>query len=157
MLLLSHCYNLLGAYGRGLEWTSSHQCTSSGWDRSSHFGDEPKHIQPTHPGHFYFPLPLPRVFSALLSAPKFSPPTYLPYPKPSPTLNLNSFSPLRSKCPWSAWAVECCGALELWSDVECSSCGVLSFATLDLWSLRTRFRGKNNTHVLFFHSFHGFF
>ncbi len=52
----------------GLEWTSSHQCTSWGWGCSSCFGDEPK----THP------LPLPREFSAPLSAPKFSPPTYLP-------------------------------------------------------------------------------
>ncbi len=55
-----------------LEWTSSHQCTSSGWGCSSRFGDEPKHIQP---GHFYFPLPLPRVFSAL--CPKVFP-SYLP-------------------------------------------------------------------------------
>ncbi len=30
---------------RWLEWTSSHQCTSSGWDPSSRFGDEPT----THP------------------------------------------------------------------------------------------------------------
>jgi hypothetical protein len=37
---------------------------------------------------FYFPLPLPRVISALFSAPKFSPPTYLP----PPLLKLNSFS-----------------------------------------------------------------
>ncbi len=54
---------------KGLEWTSSHQCTSSGWGHSSCFGDEPK----THP------LPLPRDFSAPFSAPKFSPPTYLPH------------------------------------------------------------------------------
>ncbi len=67
--------------------------------------------------HFEFPLHLPRVFSAILSAPKFSPPTYLS--KPSPTLNLNSFSPLRSKHPRSARAMECCGALKLWSVVEC--------------------------------------
>jgi hypothetical protein len=66
-------------------WTSSHQCTSSGWGRSSRFGDEPKHIQV---GHFYFSLPLPRVFSALFSAPKFSLPTY----QPPLLLNLNSFS-----------------------------------------------------------------
>ncbi len=50
-----------------LEWTSSNQCTSSEWGRSSHFGDEPK----THP------FPLPRDFSNPLSAPKFSPPTFL--------------------------------------------------------------------------------
>jgi len=49
------------------------------------FGDEPKHIQV---GHFYFPFPLPRVFSAFFFAPKFSPPTY----RPPPLLNLNSFS-----------------------------------------------------------------
>jgi hypothetical protein len=36
-------------------------------------------------GHFYFPLPLPKVFSALFSAPKFSPPTYLPPPFYPPT------------------------------------------------------------------------
>ncbi len=52
---------------KGLEWTSSHQCTSSGWGHSSRFGDEPK----THP------LPLRRDFSAPFSAPKFSPPTSL--------------------------------------------------------------------------------
>jgi len=54
---------------RRLEWTSSHQCTRSGWGHSSHFGDEPK----THP-------PLPKVFSffSLFSTPKFFLPTYLP-------------------------------------------------------------------------------
>ncbi len=54
--------------GWGLEWTSSHQCTSSGWGRSSCFGDEPK----THP-------PLPKIFGFfnLFFAPKFFPPTYL--------------------------------------------------------------------------------
>jgi len=34
-------------------------------------GMKPKHIQVVH---FCFPLPLPRVFPALFSAPKFSPP-----------------------------------------------------------------------------------
>ncbi len=58
--------------GTWLEWISSHQCTSSGWGHSSRFGDEPKHFQV---GHFYFSLPLPRIFSALFSAPKFSPPS----------------------------------------------------------------------------------
>jgi hypothetical protein len=43
------------------------------------FGDEPKHIQV---GRFYFSLPLPRVFSALFSAPKFSP-SYLLTPSPN--------------------------------------------------------------------------
>ncbi len=52
----------------GLEWTNSHQCTSSGWSRSSCFGDEPK----AHP------LPLPRDFLGPFFAPKFSPNTYLP-------------------------------------------------------------------------------
>jgi len=58
-----------------LEWTSNHQCTSSGWGRSSRFEDEPK----THP------LPVPRDFSALFFAPKFSklptppPPYYFPH------------------------------------------------------------------------------
>ncbi len=51
----------------GLEWTSSHRCTSSGWGCSSHFGDEPK----THP------FPLPRDFSAPFSAPKTFAPTSL--------------------------------------------------------------------------------
>jgi hypothetical protein len=37
--------------------------------------------------------------------------------------------------------------------VERSSCGVLSFATLELWRLKVRFRSKNNTHVLFFHCY----
>jgi len=47
---------------------------------------------------FYFPLPLPRVFSALLSAQSFPllPTSPTLNPKPSPTLNLNSFSPLHS-------------------------------------------------------------
>ncbi len=49
----------------GLQWTSSHQCTSSGWGCSSRFGDEPK----THP------LPLPQNFTL---APT-SPPSYLPH------------------------------------------------------------------------------
>ncbi len=60
--------NICGVLYPWLEWTSSHQCTSLGWGHSSHFKDEPK----THP------LPLPRDFSAPLSALKFSPPTYLP-------------------------------------------------------------------------------
>ncbi len=57
----------------GLEWTSSHQCTSSGWGQPSCFGDEPK----THP------LPLPKDFSSSLLCPKVSPsylPSYLPLP-----------------------------------------------------------------------------
>jgi hypothetical protein len=65
----------------GLEWTSSHQCTSWGWSRSSCFGDEPK----THP------LPLPRDFSTLFSPPKFS---RLIYFTPPPT-SLTSF-PIQS-------------------------------------------------------------
>ncbi len=56
-----------------LEWTSSHQRTSSGWGYSNRFGDEPK----THL------LPLPWDFSAPFCAPKFSPltkfPSYLPH------------------------------------------------------------------------------
>ncbi len=48
-------------------------------------GMKPKHIQVRH---FCFPLPLPRVFSALFSAAKLSPPTYLP----PPLLNISSFS-----------------------------------------------------------------
>jgi hypothetical protein len=94
----------------GLEWTSSHRCTSSGWGRSSHFGDEPKHIQLAQPRHFYFSLLLPRVFSALLSAPKFSPPTYLPYLKPKFIFSislLTSPEHLSYGVLWSAWAVEC--------------------------------------------------
>ncbi len=57
-----------GQLGR-LEWTSSHQCTSSGRGCWSHFGDEPK----THP-------PLLKVidFFSLLSAPKLFPLTYPP-------------------------------------------------------------------------------
>jgi hypothetical protein len=58
----------------------------TGWSElaatSAPVQDEAKHIQI---GHFNFPLPLPRIFSALFSAPKFSPPPYLP----PPLLNLN--------------------------------------------------------------------
>jgi hypothetical protein len=68
--------SLLQLYTHWLEWTSSHQCTGSGWGCSSCFGDESKHIQV---GHFYFSLPLPTVFSALFSAPKFYP-SYLSNP-----------------------------------------------------------------------------
>ncbi len=46
----------------GLEWTSSHQCNSSGQGHSSCYEDEPK----THP------LPLPRDFSTPFSPSKFS-------------------------------------------------------------------------------------
>ncbi len=98
------------SWNLGLEWTSSHRCTSSGWGRSSCFGDEPKHIQPAQPRHFYFPLLLPRVFSVLLSAPKLSPPTYLPYLKPKFIFSislLTSLEHLSYGVLWSAWAVEC--------------------------------------------------
>ncbi len=61
----------------GLEWTSSHQCTSWGWGYLNCFGDEPK----THP-------PLPKVFGffSLFSAQIFFLPTYLPptyFPPPT--------------------------------------------------------------------------
>ncbi len=67
---------------RRLEWTISHQCTSSGWGHSSRFGDEPK----THP-------PLPKVFGffSLFSAPKFFLPTYLPPTYLPPPTYLTSF------------------------------------------------------------------
>jgi hypothetical protein len=98
--------------------TSSHQCTSSGWGRSSHFEDELKHI---YLGHFYFPLPLPRVFSALFSAPEFSPPIYLPTsspPKPnfifSPTGLTSFFSPLSLKLRGELRNMETQGSLRKW-------------------------------------------
>jgi len=55
-----------------LEWTSSHQCTSWGWTRSTRFADE----HPPCPSRFFFHL---------LSALKFStspllPTTYQPHP-----------------------------------------------------------------------------
>jgi hypothetical protein len=49
----------------GLEWTSSHQCTSSGWGCSSRFGDEPKHILFHCPGIFQ-PPSLPQNFPSYL-------------------------------------------------------------------------------------------
>ncbi len=65
-----------------LEWSNSHQCTSSRWGRSSYFGDEPK----THP----FP-PL-RDFFGPFSALKFSPLTYPPLPTfPPPPTSFTSF------------------------------------------------------------------
>jgi len=69
-------------------------------------GMNPNTSSPPSPGIFIFLFSAQRVLSALLSAPKFSPPTYPPYPEPSPTLNLNLFSPLNSKRPWSARVVE---------------------------------------------------
>jgi hypothetical protein len=63
----------------------------------------PNTSSPPSPGIFIFLFPCPEVFQ----------PSYLPQsflllptsptlnPKPTPTLNLNSFSPLHSKCPWS--------------------------------------------------------
>ncbi len=110
--------------------TSSHQCTSSGWGRSSCFGDELKHI---YLGHFYFPLPLPRVFSALFSAPKFSPPIYLPTsssPKPkfifSPTGLASFFSSPSSKLRGELRNVETQGSLKLPLSGKCLSLKVSS-------------------------------
>ncbi len=60
-------YLMQGTGSGAAEWTSSHQCTSSGWGHSSCFEDEPETQ----------PLPLPRDFSAPYSAPKFSP--HLPH------------------------------------------------------------------------------
>ncbi len=62
---------------RGLEWTSSHQCTSWGWGRWSRFGDEPKRHPPC-PKFFFSPASiLPQKISLL---PTYLPPTYLPPP-----------------------------------------------------------------------------
>jgi len=108
-------------------------------------GMNPNTSSPPSPGIFIFLFPCPGSFQPSYLPPKFSPPTLKP--KANPTLNLNSFSPLHSKHPWNAQAVERCGALELWG-----ACGALK-----LWSLKTTFTGKVNTHVLFFHGFHGFF
>jgi len=84
---------MLGRWPLGLEWTNSHQCTSWGWARSTHFGDE----HPPCPSGFFFSPPLcpeilylpptsPFLPSSLLS-PLLPPPSYLPptYHLPSPS------------------------------------------------------------------------
>jgi hypothetical protein len=86
----------------GLEWTSSHQCSSS-----SRFDNEPK----THP------LPLPRDFSAPFSAPKFSFPTYFPpllptYPLYLPHLIFHSFH------FQSMGELPTLNSIELWGDMK---------------------------------------
>jgi hypothetical protein len=98
----------------------------------------PNTSSPPSPGIFIFLFPCSEVFQ----------PSYLPQsflllptsptlnPKPTPTLNLNSFSPLHSKCPWSTWVVECCGVLKLWNDVECLSCGALKLWSVELCNIR---------------------
>jgi hypothetical protein len=75
----------------GLEWTSSHQCTSSGWGRSSCFGDEPK----THPLPLFFqPLLCPKI---LLS--------YLP-PPPSTSFLPTSLTSFRAHFISWAWVTQ---------------------------------------------------
>ncbi len=70
----SECFALHCLSSRsGLEWTSSHQCTSWGWSRSTRFVDE----HPPCPSRFFFSPPL---YPEILYLP---PPTYhLPSPPP---------------------------------------------------------------------------
>jgi hypothetical protein len=68
-MTLSHaCCELVCLW---LEWTSSHQCISWGWGRSSHFGDEVK----TH-----LPSPKLLILFNLFFALKFFPPSHIPPP-----------------------------------------------------------------------------
>jgi len=62
-----------------LEWTSNHQCTSWGWSRWSHFGDEPKPHPPCPNIYIFFPpLFCPKTFlSYLPTSPLSPPPSYL--------------------------------------------------------------------------------
>ncbi len=63
-----------GSGMKGLEWTSSHQCTSSGWARWSRFADEQKSHPPCPHGFFFPTSSLPQ---------NFPPSTYhLPTPPP---------------------------------------------------------------------------
>ncbi len=57
----------------GLEWTSSHQCTSWGWTRSTRFADE----HPPCPSRFFF-------FTSSLPWNSLPPPSYLPPTNPTP-------------------------------------------------------------------------
>jgi hypothetical protein len=98
----------------GLEWISSHQCTSWGWARSARFADE----HPPCPRCFFFPPLLCPTYLPLLS-PLLPPPSY---PKPTspllpttylppPTLNLPP--PLTPSPELELWSW-CSGAMELW-------------------------------------------
>jgi hypothetical protein len=65
-----------------LEWTSSHQCTSSGWAHWSCFANEQKSHPPCPHGLFFFTSSLSQNFP-----PSYLPPTsppYLPPTNPSP-------------------------------------------------------------------------
>ncbi len=108
------------------------------------FWDEPKHIQV---GHFYFPLPLPKVFSTFFLTLKFSLlPTSTLLPRNSPYLKFIFFAPslkLHYRHQWNTQAMEC-------SNCGMASCGMLKMWSAKLWCLKARFKCKNNTHVLFF-------
>jgi hypothetical protein len=111
---LTKWLHLLEPSRPGLEWTSSHQCSSSGWGCSRHFGDELK----------TYPLPSPRDFSAPFSAPKFSPPTYFPPSYlPRPYTSLTSFPTHSISRAWEssqAWVAQS-RETQGWKKVESST------------------------------------
>ncbi len=80
---------------------------------SSRFGDQPK----THP------LPLPRDFSAPFSAPKISPPTYLPPPTSLTSFPTHSISRVRKSS--QAW-----NNIELWKRCETQGLRKVESSTL---------------------------
>ncbi len=110
-----------------LEWTSSHQCTSWGWGRSSRFGMNQKHILPC-PKFLVFSISyLPQSFSLLptsllltspllppfhLYPPSYLPPTYLPPPTYLTSFCVHSIVKARKRLKWeppssefkSAWS-----------------------------------------------------
>jgi hypothetical protein len=90
-----------------LEWTSNHQCTSLGWGRSSHFGDEPK----THPLPFPWfsqPSSLPQTFPFLPNPPSYFPPTYLPLPTFLTSFCIHSITGVQDNLKTSKlWRVWC--------------------------------------------------
>ncbi len=100
----------------GLEWTSSHQCTSSGWARSNRFADE----HPPCPSRFFFSPPLcleilylpPPTYPLLPTTyqaqpPLLPPPSYLPPTNPTPP-SLHRQSSRDLKQLWSgSWSCGC--------------------------------------------------
>jgi hypothetical protein len=87
---------------QGLEWTSSHQCTSWRWARSARFADE----HPPCPRCFFFHLFSAPPTSPLLS-PLLPPPSYLPPTNPTPPHSIARARVVERKL--ELWSY-CCGA-----------------------------------------------
>ncbi len=84
----------------GLEWTSSHQCTSWGWGHWSCFRDEPKTHPPTQSYWFFQPLLYTQKISLLPPPSYLCPSSYLPPTSVTPSLEPGSgttaWEPLQS-------------------------------------------------------------